>query len=172
MTPDQWAQLTPDQRAAHITQHGPPPPGWAIGGYAAAPAKSRRKWPVVVGVLVALAVIIASCSGNRGTVGPQSSAGGAATAAPAAAPAKPAGPATTVGDGTYEVGTDMAAGRYKTAGPGGHGDLDICYWQRSKDDSGDFNKLISNDLFKGPGSVTVKAGEFVKLTGGCKWVKQ
>ena len=56
--------------------------------------------------------------------------------------------------------------------PGGNGPLDICYWQRTKDDSGDFNSIIANDLFKGPGSVTVKKGEFVKLTGGCTWNKQ
>jgi hypothetical protein len=34
-----------------------------------------------------------------------------------AAPAKPAGPATQFGDGTYQVGVDVAAGRYKTPGP-------------------------------------------------------
>jgi hypothetical protein len=96
----------------------------------------------------------------------------ASPAAPAAAPAAPSGPAAQVSDGNYEVGVDIAAGRYKTAGPGGNGALDICYWQRTKDDSGDFDSIISNDLFKGPGSVTVKKGEFVKLTGGCTWTKQ
>jgi hypothetical protein len=91
-----------------------------------------------------------------------------AQAAPVA-PAKPSGPATRIGDGTYEVGVDMAAGRYKTTSDGSIG---ICYWERSKDDSGDFNSIISNDLFRGPGSVTVKNGEFAKLSGGCTWTKQ
>jgi len=92
----------------------------------------------------------------------------AKTNAPAA-PAQPAGPATRIGDGTYEVGTDMAAGRYKTTGDGSIG---LCYWERAKDDSGDLGSIISNDLFRGPGSVTVKNGEFAKLSGGCTWTKQ
>ena len=92
----------------------------------------------------------------------------AQTNAPAA-PAQPAGPTTHVGDGTYEVGVDMAAGRYKTTGDGSIG---ICYWERAKDDSGDLGSIISNDLFRGPGSVTVKNGEFAKLSGGCTWTKQ
>jgi hypothetical protein len=92
----------------------------------------------------------------------------AKTNAPAA-PAQPAGPATRIGDGTYEVGVDMAAGRYKTTGDGSIG---LCYWERAKDDSGDLGSIISNDLFRGPGSVTVKNGEFAKLSGGCTWTKQ
>ena len=92
----------------------------------------------------------------------------AQTNAPAA-PAQPAGSTTHVGDGTYEVGVDMAAGRYKTTGDGSIG---LCYWERAKDDSGDLRSIISNDLFRGPGSVTVKNGEFAKLSGGCTWTKQ
>jgi len=93
----------------------------------------------------------------------------AAKTNPQAAPAQPVGQATRIGDGTYEVGVDMAAGRYKTTGDGSIG---LCYWERAKDDSGDLGSIISNDLFRGPGSVTVKNGEFAKLSGGCTWTKQ
>ena len=93
----------------------------------------------------------------------------AAKTNPQAAPAQPVGQATRIGDGTYEVGVDMAAGRYKTTGDGSIG---LCYWERAKDDSGDLRSIISNDLFRGPGSVTVKNGEFAKLSGGCTWTKQ
>ena len=94
----------------------------------------------------------------------------AQTNAPAA-PAKPAGPATSVGDGTYEVGVDVVAGRYKTQGP--TDDLfKNCYWQRTKDDSGQFRSIIANGNTQGPGSVTIKAGEFFQTSGGCVWTKQ
>ena len=65
---------------------------------------------------------------------------------------------------------DIAAGRYKTPGPAGHGGLDYCYWARNRDDSGD--SIIANDILKGPGSVTVKRGEFVEFNGNCTWTKQ
>jgi hypothetical protein len=98
---------------------------------------------------------------------------GAAPAAAASppAPAKPAGPATSIGDGTYEVGVDMAAGRFKTTGPTDD-TFKNCYWARTKDDSGQFGAIISNDNIQGPGSVTVKPGEFFQTSGGCVWVKQ
>ena len=64
----------------------------------------------------------------------------------------------TFGDGTYEVGVDVVAGRYKTQGP--TDDLfKNCYWQRTKDDSGQFRSIIANGNTQGPGSVTIKAGE-------------
>lgn len=99
-------------------------------------------------------------------------------AAPAvpAAPAAPApaasGPASTVSDGKYQVGTDMAAGRYKTAGPSGSGALDMCYVARNRNDSGEFGAIIANQLVQGPSSVTVKKGEFAEFSGGCTWTKQ
>lgn len=93
------------------------------------------------------------------------------TNAAAPAPAKPAGAATQVGDGTYQVGVDMAAGRFKTTGPTD----DVfrnCYWQRASDDSGQFGSIIANDNTQGPASVTVKSGEFFQTSGGCTWTKQ
>jgi hypothetical protein len=63
-------------------------------------------------------------------------------------------------------------GRYKTPGSGGSGILDSCYWERAKNDSGEFSSIISNDNLNGPGSITVKSGEFVKSNGGCVWTKQ
>jgi hypothetical protein len=122
--------------------------------------------------VLALLAMIGIASGGKTTSAPAVGAGGSGTTVQVAAAPAATGPSTEVGDGNYQVGVDIAAGRYKTAGPGGDGAFDICYWQRTKDDSGDFDSIISNDLFKGPGSVTVKNGEFVKLTGGCSWKKQ
>jgi hypothetical protein len=187
MTPEEWGRLTPPQQSAFIAQHGPPPAHFTSPYQTAvapplppapAPRKSRKGLWIGLGVVGLLLVIGISNSGKNTAPSMSSSLPtvavqpAASPAAPAAAPAAPSGPAAQVSDGNYEVGVDIAAGRYKTAGPGGNGALDICYWQRTKDDSGDFDSIISNDLFKGPGSVTVKKGEFVKLTGGCTWTKQ
>jgi hypothetical protein len=90
----------------------------------------------------------------------------AATTPTTASPA-PAKPATAAGSGTYEVGTDLQAGRYKTAGSDRR-----CYWERTKDTSGEFNSIIANDSFDGPSYVTVNTGEFVKFSGGCTWELQ
>ena len=96
----------------------------------------------------------------------------ATSTAAAPASALPVGAATSVRDGTYEVGKDIAAGRYKTAGPPTNATIKDCYWQRTKDDSGELQSIISSGDAQGPGSVTVKAGEFFQTSGGCTWTKQ
>ncbi|MFC0434171.1 hypothetical protein [Kutzneria buriramensis] len=81
---------------------------------------------------------------------------------------QPPGPKTQVTNGTFQVGTDIVAGRWKTDGPGA-GSLGSCYWERERNDSGDFSAIIANDNISGPTSITVSAGEFVKFDGGCDW---
>jgi hypothetical protein len=81
---------------------------------------------------------------------------------------QPPGPKTQVTNGTFQVGTDIVAGRWKTDGPGS-GSLGSCYWERERNDSGDFSAIIANDNISGPTSITVSAGEFVKFDGGCAW---
>ena len=74
-------------------------------------------------------------------------------------------------EGTYEVGVDAKAGRYKTTVPD---DSMNCYWQRTKDDSGEFGSIIANDNAS-PGSrvsVTLKKGEFFTSNGCGDWVRQ
>jgi hypothetical protein len=67
---------------------------------------------------------------------------------------------------------DVAAGRYKTAGPSADAIFKDCYRERTKDDSGEFGAIISNGNAVGPGYVTVKNGEFFQTSGGCTWTKQ
>jgi len=96
----------------------------------------------------------------------------ATTTAVASASAPAVGAATSVRDGTYEVGKDIAAGRYKTAGPPTNATIRNCRWQSATDDSGELRSIISSGDTQGPGSVTVKAGEFFQTSGGCTWTKQ
>jgi hypothetical protein len=82
---------------------------------------------------------------------------------------QPPGPKTSVTNGTFHVGEDVVAGRWKTDGPAGSGALASCYWERERNDSGDFSAILANDNISGPASITVNPGEFVKFDGGCAW---
>lgn len=156
-----------------------PPPGqaWPPPGPGSAP-KKLRKWPWIAGVVVLLIIIIGSASNHPGagtsttpTVVNAAPAASQAQAAPPA-PVAPAGPATSFSDGTYHVGADIVPGRYKTPGPSVDAIVKDCYWERTRDDSGQFGAIISNGNAVGPGYVTVKKGEFFQTSGGCTWTKQ
>jgi hypothetical protein len=83
---------------------------------------------------------------------------------PADEPPAPAGPQTTFSEGTYLVGEDIKAGTYKTTGGS-----DGCYWARSKNDSGEADAIIANDLGGGPSRVTVKKGEIFETNSCDDW---
>lgn len=151
-----------------------------------APApKKTRKWPWVVGGIVVFLIVASAINGkssgsstatqptlvNAGPVASQVQAAAVAPA-PAPAPAAASGPSASFSDGTYHVGVDIAPGRYKTAGPSADAIFKDCYWERTKDDSGEFGSIISNGNAQGPGYVTVKNGEFFQTAGGCTWTKQ
>ncbi|WP_220187443.1 hypothetical protein, partial [Pseudonocardia pini] len=71
-----------------------------------------------------------------------------------------------VTDGVYAVGTDMAPGRYKTAGGGSIG---MCAWTVSTDGSKDFDKVVDGGSSAGQMYATVKAGQYFETVGGCTW---
>ncbi|GAA1216619.1 hypothetical protein [Prauserella alba] len=94
------------------------------------------------------------------------------------APAEPA-PNATTGEseevglmmGMYQVGVDTPPGRYVTDGPE-PGDLAGCYWERTRDDSGEFESVITNGTPMGKASVTVEEGEFFNVDGSCMWFQE
>ncbi|MFF1448775.1 hypothetical protein ACFVYF_11570 [Streptomyces sp. NPDC058274] len=68
------------------------------------------------------------------------------------------------GDGSFEVGTDIKPGTYRTTG-----NTDgMCYWERAKNASGEVASLIANDNVSGTSYVTVKAGDKLFKSSGCK----
>lgn len=79
------------------------------------------------------------------------------------APPVAAGPATSMSDGTYEVGIDIVAGKYKTSGS------DSCYWSRLRANDGSTDDIIDNELGAGPKIVTVKAGEYFETQDCGTW---
>lgn len=165
------------------------------------PGKQRRRHPVlshaaVAVVALGIGAVIGSAghstdttAGNAGTASTAQAAAPATSAAvttpsasaiasspktssAAAAPATSAStvPTTVSGDGEYLVGTDMQPGTYRTAGPS-DGSLGMCYWERDKNASGDFDAIIANDNLTGSGLVTVQRGEYFKTTGCQNWVR-
>lgn len=86
----------------------------------------------------------------------------------AAAPAPAPGSATISGDGTYEVGTDIKPGTYKSPTP----DSGNCYWARLRDDKNSINSIIDNNNSAGPSVVTIHSGDRIFETSGCNdWVR-
>jgi hypothetical protein len=149
--------------------------------------KSKTKSRVAIGIGGAALFFVGIAIGSAGGSSPSSAAqphptttvtqtvNGKAKPGPTVtvtAKAKPAAVNASVSDGVYLVGTDIKAGTYKTAGPASNDVLDSCYWERAKDDSGDWQSILANDNLTGPGRVTVKRGEVVHFDGGCEWVKQ
>lgn len=138
----------------------------------------------IIGICFAvLVVVLVASSIARGT--PQTPAQSSSTigsgssavqalppSAPAAAPVAPvpSGPATSVSEGgTYHVGEDIAAGSWKTTGPPDGAVMDMCVWQRARNDSGEISAVITSGIIQGPTSVTIKAGEYLILSGECAW---
>lgn len=108
--------------------------------------KRARRWPWVLGIAAALFVGIGIGGAGNSTPTPSSSytstPAAPAQAAPAvptfAAPAveqeppAPAVPDGTVTNGTYEIGTEVAPGKYKSAGPES-GLVSLCYVDVQRD---------------------------------------
>jgi hypothetical protein len=90
-------------------------------------------------------------------------------AAPPPAPApSPAEPATGIGDGVWEVGVDVAPGKYKTTGTNSFS----CYYARLKSNDGSLGDIIDNNLSEGPMTVTIKGSDgYFESTGCNDWTK-
>jgi hypothetical protein len=86
----------------------------------------------------------------------------------AAPPPAGAGPLTEFGDGVWEVGVDIAPGKYKTAGTDGYG----CYYARLHANDGTVEDILSNGFGQGPVTVTVRPDDGYFETSGCSgWTR-
>jgi hypothetical protein len=156
--------------------------------------KRQRRW-FWIGTIIVVMICLRACASvaphSDPQVGPAQSPSPAVVAAPAppqapqnGAPAIPApvapvdqatpkiefvptAPLTTFSDGMYLVGTDIQAGSYKTSGP--VSPVKMGYWARMRNDSGEFSAVIANSIINGPARVSVKAGEYLEVTGGAVW---
>jgi hypothetical protein len=78
-------------------------------------------------------------------------------------PAPTSGPeASTMGDGTWAVGTDIVAGTYQATSTGS------CYWARLSSFSGSADAIITDgDAAPGPFTVTISPSDVGFLSSGC-----
>jgi hypothetical protein len=80
---------------------------------------------------------------------------------------KPSAPKTSMGDGMYKVGTDIAAGTYRTKGG------DTCYWERTKDALHGIDSITANDNATGQAVVTISSKDAYFKTADCgTWTKK
>jgi hypothetical protein len=71
-------------------------------------------------------------------------------------------------DGTYIVGTDIAAGTWRSMGG------DFCYWARLSGFGGTLNDIVANDnALGGPAIVTIAGSDMGFATSRCgSWSRQ
>jgi hypothetical protein len=72
-----------------------------------------------------------------------------------------------LGDGVFEVGEDVAAGRYATIGAPQSGG--ICVWSLLPYEDAPVEKAVSGGFTEGPGQLTVSLGDIIQTRGGCDW---
>ena len=85
--------------------------------------------------------------------------------------AVPATPPGTFGPGTYQVGSDIPPGNYRSTGPDGS-DAVGCYYARLKHNDGAVGDIIDNDISKGQSLLTVKASDGYVSISGCSFAKR
>jgi len=145
--------------------------------------RARRRWTwaacgLVLGVFVSSAGVVGAAYAGVIAPGPAGAGGFVVTAvpprtvaetSPTDAPAPPdadaaSGPRTSVGDGTWKVGEDIAPGRYTTAGADGSS----CYYARLKSNDGSVGDVIDIKVTNGPASVVVRPTDGYLKTAYCR----
>ncbi|MFE0778285.1 hypothetical protein [Streptomyces sp. NPDC058861] len=138
---------------------------------------ARRKVLATVGTLAAVVVIGAGVTGCEDGTSPQGGAkqeqparqggdggkasGSKASGTPGAAEKK----AVTIdGDGDFQVGSDVKPGLYRTRG----NENAMCYWERSKDASGEPDAILANDNVTGTAYVEIKATDKLFKSSDCE----
>ena len=132
------------------------------------------------GSVLALAAIlvITGCSSSTGTSARVATAAAtiptpAITSTPTATTATSApagGPLTTIGPGTYEVGTgngQVAPGKYFSPGPS---DSSTCYYARLRNNGGQASDIIAEELLQGQIIMTVRASDGYVKVSGCTFI--
>ena len=80
----------------------------------------------------------------------------------------PATGSGSIGNGVFEVGTDVQPGTYETEGPD---DPDLpCTYRVSSDENGE--EIISSEVSDGPGTVTLELGQYFTSEYCLTWTPQ
>ncbi|MFJ3925474.1 hypothetical protein [Streptomyces sp. NPDC090022] len=138
----------------------------------------QRTAVTAFGVVLTLSLVGACSAADDGGNGSGGNGGTPQSAAPApaqsggtggtAGQSKPQdtaqGKAAAKGDGTYQVGTDIKPGTYRTTGNTSLG----CYWETAKDSTGEMESINANDNVTGASYVTLTDADKVFKSTGCK----
>ncbi|MCX5198910.1 hypothetical protein OOK31_34350 [Streptomyces sp. NBC_00249] len=144
---------------------------------------ARHKVLTGCGAVLAL-VVVGACGGGGTDTAKDGKDAGAQKPAAAGTPGagKPADPAQSgtpqsgakpseekkkaaiKGSGTFQVGSDVKPGTYRTTGNKGLG----CYWERAKDSTGELDSIIANDNVSGTSYVTIGEADKIFKSTGCK----
>lgn len=148
------------------------------------PAPKSPRWVLIAIVAALVLLILGLCIGIFANVAKDKpviiapSASSPAAAAPnkgrpaSVAPAKTPALPTSVSDGEYEVGKDIAAGRYRTAGAD-QGLVSLCTYSISKTQGGsDYIDVGTVTGEKEQAYVTLKKGQWFKAQGCQPWARQ
>lgn len=184
------APHVPSWQGAPQAMYGKVAAGEVIDRLNVTPAPTRRRrglWRTLHAIAFVVVFFVGMAAGagtSDGPSAPQSAQTPAAVTgtrtgpAPAATvktsrPAAPAptGPRTAFGDGTWEIGRDIAAGTYVADVPA---DSLNCYWQTSRDNSGSIDAIIANDNVSPGGRASLATGKakWVTVTGCGTWRKR
>jgi hypothetical protein len=122
-------------------------------------------------VLVLFAVVVAFCGIAGVVLGRTASKTPTTQAHASSSPPAPMQHKTsaTIGEGTWIVGKDVKAGKYRTTGAA-DSDVPLCYWDvRKGSETGEFADQGAIDKADEPGIVTLKSGEYFKTSGCAVW---
>ena len=126
--------------------------------------KKSRKWPLVVGGIFVLLVIIGSFNeDDRSSTQTSSSSRYPASAAPypsySAAPttATQSGPRTSFSDGTYLLGSEIQPGRYRTSGASPDAIFQFCMASRQRADGQGIGFPETTNT--GPAFITIQSSD-------------
>ncbi|MGW6551949.1 hypothetical protein ACWGBV_17050 [Streptomyces sp. NPDC055051] len=141
---------------------------------------ARHKVLTAAGAVVVVVAVGAAMGGGGDGGGAEAkpsasaSSGGKATGSGSEAPESkapekeaPEKKAVTIdGDGDFEVGSDVRPGLYRSTG----NEDAMCYWERSKDATGELDSILANDNVTGTAYVELKKSDkFFKSTGCSAW---
>lgn len=201
--PDPWAPPDPSRYPPPPTPSGPVYPGGTPGVYdsMSAPPAYTPPFPdsppsgagrrpdnsgpiigVVIGgvclvAIIGVVVFLVARPDDGGSTAAEpepgaSSAAGYESGSDGTGPGPSVDPKADIqGDGTYLIGSELAAGEYATTVPDSAA---LCYWERLKGTSGEFDDIIANGVAD-PGekvTVTIEAKDEAFKTQGCgSWVE-
>ncbi|MCX4778847.1 hypothetical protein [Streptomyces sp. NBC_01264] len=127
---------------------------------------TRNKVLAGCGAAVAL-VTLSACGGGDTAADEGADPAASKPAAKSSAPAADAGRAKSAvkGSGTFQVGSDVQPGLYRSAGNKADAN---CYWERAKDSKAEPESIIDNDNVVGLSYVAIAATDKIFKTEGCK----